>query len=90
MVSLTGEDRYNFNPHQHDVATGAPDNDNGRFTEIGWAKPFDTHGSLPEPSPGSLATFPTRHHPHKGGSDREPRGHERDRGSTPDNPREQR
>lgn len=45
-ITVRGEDRYNFNGGQNDIVTGAPDNENGRFTEIGWAKPFDTHGSL--------------------------------------------
>ncbi|MGH3980052.1 MAG: hypothetical protein ACRDRZ_13805 [Pseudonocardiaceae bacterium] len=45
-ITVRGEDRYNFNGGQNDIATGAPDDENGRFTEIGWAKPFDTHGSL--------------------------------------------
>ncbi|MGH3772346.1 MAG: hypothetical protein ACRDRW_13275 [Pseudonocardiaceae bacterium] len=46
QITVQGEDRYNFNRGQHDIATDAPDNENGRFTELGWAKPFDTHGSL--------------------------------------------
>lgn len=45
-VTVHGEDRYNFNRGQSDIATGAPDDENGRFTEIGWAQPFDTHGEL--------------------------------------------
>lgn len=45
-ITVRGEDRYNFNGGQNDIATGAPDDENGRFTEIGWARPFDTHGSL--------------------------------------------
>jgi hypothetical protein len=45
-VTVHAEDHYNFNPGQQDIASGAPDNDNGRFTELGWAKPFDTHGEL--------------------------------------------
>lgn len=39
-------DRYNFNRGQADIASGAPDDANGRFTELGWARPFDTRGEL--------------------------------------------
>lgn len=45
-VTVEAEDHYNFNKDQADIATGASDNDNGRFTEVGWAKPFDSHGSV--------------------------------------------
>lgn len=45
-VTVHGEDYYNFNPSQQDIATGAPDNENGRFTELGWAKPFHSHGEV--------------------------------------------
>lgn len=45
-ITVHGEDRYNFNRGQADIATGAPDDENGRFTEIGWAQPFDTHGEI--------------------------------------------
>lgn len=87
-ITVAGEDRYNFNRDQADIATGAGDNENGRFTEIGWAKPFDVHGELtrtitwelgdPPPDPGAPSP------------DDEPRGRDRDRGPTPDNPRERR
>ncbi|MGB3708256.1 MAG: hypothetical protein WA998_08175 [Gordonia sp. (in: high G+C Gram-positive bacteria)] len=45
-VTVHAVDRYDFNPGQHDIASGAPDDDNGRFTEIGWAKPFDSSGEI--------------------------------------------
>ena len=45
-VTVHAEDHYNFNRGQADIATGAADNVNGRFTELGWAKPFDSHGEL--------------------------------------------
>ena len=45
-VTVHAEDRYNFNSGSADIATGLPDNANGRFEEIGWAKPFDTSGEL--------------------------------------------
>jgi hypothetical protein len=88
-ITVRGEDRYNFNGGQNDIATGAPDNENGRFTEIGWAKPFDTHGSLTRTVTWELGEAPDTTPPIAGGSD-EPRGRERDRGPTPDNPRERR
>lgn len=45
-VKVHEADHYNFNRDQNDIATNAPDNANGRFTELGWAKPFDTHGEI--------------------------------------------
>jgi hypothetical protein len=45
-VTVHAEDHYNFNRDQEDIATGTSDNENGRFTEIGWAKPFDSHGEV--------------------------------------------
>lgn len=45
-VTVHAEDYYNFNRGQADIASAAPDDENGRFTEIGWAKPFPTSGSL--------------------------------------------
>ncbi|SDG51642.1 hypothetical protein SAMN05216553_108445 [Lentzea fradiae] len=88
-ITVKAEDRYNFNRGQADIATGAGDDENGRFTEIGWAKPFDTHGTITRtvtwevgPPPAGPTGEP--------GEDREPRGSGRDRGPTPDNPREHR
>jgi len=45
-VTVTADDHYNFNPGQADIASGSSDDENGRFTEIGWAKPFDSSGSV--------------------------------------------
>ncbi|SMQ62230.1 hypothetical protein [Agreia sp. VKM Ac-1783] len=45
-VTVHAEDRYNFNAGQSDIASGQPDDANGRFTELGWAKPFDSSGSV--------------------------------------------
>ena len=45
-VTVHAEDYYNFTPEQSDIATGAGDNENGRFTEIGWAKPFESSGEV--------------------------------------------
>ena len=45
-VTVHAEDYYNFNPDQADIASGAGDNENGRFTEIGWAKPFPSSGDV--------------------------------------------
>ncbi len=39
-------DRYNFNAGAQDIATGAKDYENGRFEELGWAKSFNTKGSM--------------------------------------------
>lgn len=76
-ITVNGEDRYNFNRGEHDMATGAPDNENGRFTEIGWAKPFDTHGSLTRTVTWQLGDIHDTNPP-VGGSD-EPRQQRRDR-----------
>ncbi|GAA3461261.1 hypothetical protein ACFFSW_28395 [Saccharothrix longispora] len=90
-VTVEAEDRYNFNRGQADIATGAGDDENGRFTEVGWAKPFDTHGQatrtvtweLGNPPQGAPDVVAPR-------VDEDARGAERDRGPTPDNPRERR
>jgi hypothetical protein len=39
-IRLHMEDMYNFNPGAHDIATGTPDSDNGRFELCGLAKEF--------------------------------------------------
>ncbi|GEM_PF-799493 len=39
---LRAEDRYNFNPNAHDIATGVPDSDNGIFEITGLGKEFDS------------------------------------------------
>ena len=40
------EDLYNFNLGQQDIATGLRDIENGRFSTLGWAKQFFTHGAF--------------------------------------------
>lgn len=45
-VTVHAEDYYNFNRGQQDIETGQPDDANGRFTEVGWAKPFENTGEL--------------------------------------------
>ena len=40
------KDRYNFNGGAVDIATGLPDNANGRFAVLGWAKSFITNGKV--------------------------------------------
>lgn len=45
-VTVHAEDRYNFNRGESDIATGTPDEENGRFAELGWAKSFDVSGSV--------------------------------------------
>ncbi len=46
VITVHAEDRYNFNAGQSDIASGTPDDVNGRFTELGWAQPFDSTGSV--------------------------------------------
>ncbi len=45
-VTFTMEDMYNFNKSQVDIASGTPDDVNGRFSVLGWAKPFKSYGSF--------------------------------------------
>lgn len=45
-VTVHGEDYYNFNRGAADIGSGAPDDENGRFTELGWAKPFRSSGAI--------------------------------------------
>ncbi|TDD02300.1 hypothetical protein E1292_23775 [Nonomuraea deserti] len=45
-ITVHAEDRYNFNKGAHDIATDKPDDANGRFETLGWARSFRTHGAL--------------------------------------------
>ena len=47
QITIHVLDRYNFNKGASDIATGAPDNENGRFEVLGWARSFTTRGSIP-------------------------------------------
>ncbi len=40
------EDRYNFNPGQHDIATGIPDDANGKFEITGLARQYTNVATL--------------------------------------------
>ena len=46
IITVNSLDYYNFNRGAVDTTTGLPDNANGRFVELGWAKPFITRGSF--------------------------------------------
>ena len=46
VVTVHAADRYNVNRDEADIATGAPNTQNGRFAELGWAKGFDVSGEL--------------------------------------------
>lgn len=46
VITVHAHDRYDFNAGMSDIATGTPDDENGRFAVLGWAKPFDTRGEL--------------------------------------------
>jgi hypothetical protein len=69
-VKVHAEDHYNFNRGQSDIASGAPDNGNGRFTELGWAKPFDTHGEVTKTVTWTLGNPPSSADAAKVGIDR--------------------
>lgn len=45
-ITVHAEDRYNFNRGAADIATGKPDDENGRFETLGWARSYNTHGAL--------------------------------------------
>jgi len=45
-IAIHEKDRYNFNRGAHDIATGLPDDANGRFAVLGWAKSFITNGKV--------------------------------------------
>lgn len=44
-ITVTGEDRYNFNPGQADIATGTPDAERGRLEEAGLAHQYTQTGT---------------------------------------------
>ncbi|NJD04665.1 MAG: hypothetical protein FIA99_19170 [Ruminiclostridium sp.] len=59
-ITVHMKDLYNFNKGMADIASGTPDDVNGRFAVLGWAKSFYTVGELnrtitwggtPTPSP---------------------------------------
>lgn len=58
-VTVHAEDHYNFNRGQSDIGTGASDNENGRFTELGWARPFDSHGEVTRTVTWELGNAPS-------------------------------
>ncbi|MEU4242517.1 RHS repeat-associated core domain-containing protein [Actinoplanes sp. NPDC026619] len=43
-IRVNAYDRYNFNRGAGDIQTGKPDDANGRFAVIGWAKGFNSSG----------------------------------------------
>ncbi|GAB1646260.1 hypothetical protein [Krasilnikovia sp. MM14-A1259] len=45
-ITVHAYDRYTFNNGSKDIVTGEPDASNGRFAQLGWAKSFNTSGSL--------------------------------------------
>ncbi len=46
LFTLHAEDRYNFNPGMHDIATGIPDDANGRFEVSGLAQQYMNYSVL--------------------------------------------
>jgi hypothetical protein len=57
-MTIHAEDLYNFNPEQADIATGTPDDENGRFEIIGWAKEFMQSGAAKLTKPIIWTTQP--------------------------------
>jgi WXG100 family type VII secretion target len=62
-LTIYAEDRYNFNPGMHDIASGIPDAANGRFEITGLAKQYTNYGQTTrviewnEGDYGSIETF---------------------------------
>ena len=46
VININALDRYNFNRGESDMASGLPDDHNGRFVIFGWAHSFKAYGSL--------------------------------------------
>ncbi|RXZ81547.1 hypothetical protein EBB07_14590 [Paenibacillaceae bacterium] len=46
VITFYMKDMYNFNKGMSDIVSGTPDDVNGRFAELGWAKEFLTIGSM--------------------------------------------
>lgn len=83
-ITVHAEDRYNFNKDSNDLATGTPDQVNGRFAELGWAKGFNTSGSITKTvtwtlgSPDAPVTTKPEETERNPGGGREDRADERD------------
>jgi hypothetical protein len=45
-IKVHADDMYNFNHGAADIETGKPDDANGRFSTLGWAKQFHTYGEV--------------------------------------------
>ena len=90
-VTVHAEDHYNFNRGDADIGTGAADDENGRFTEVGWAQPFDSSGTVTRTATWQLgdatgATVSDSGSPdfNPGREDREDNRHSGDGGIRPD------
>jgi hypothetical protein len=55
---MHAEDMYNFDPEKADIATGAPDEANGRFQECGLADEFRSAGTATRKIKFSLPLVP--------------------------------
>ena len=45
-ITISFRDRNNFDRNKADLGSGTPDSVNGRFEELGWARSFETYGSI--------------------------------------------
>jgi RHS repeat-associated protein len=72
-------DRYNFNRGAADLATGLPDNANGRFATLGWAKSFLTRGTVERTVSWKRGDIPGTTRVDKNGRSRRDRGRGRER-----------
>ncbi|MFV2018085.1 hypothetical protein [Micromonospora sp. LOL_023] len=76
-IVVHAEDMYNFNADAADIATGAPDAENGRFSTLGWAQQFRTYGEVERTvswtigdAPGATVTTPSGPQRNAPGEDR--------------------
>lgn len=60
-------DRYNFNRGMQDIASGTPDDVNGRFEELGWAHSFTTTGEMDLNVTWTQGDVPSADEAHYGG-----------------------
>lgn len=58
-ITVKAEDMYNFNAGASDIVTGTPDEENGRFSTLGWAQAFPTSGELQRTVTWTIGGDPT-------------------------------
>ena len=72
QLTLHAEDRYNFNPNDHDITTGLADKLNGRFVVVGLAHEYTSYSSLTRRVAWSGSAAGLSATPHQGPRSRQP------------------